>query len=311
MKINQIIFFILLFFSTELKSQQESVQVIWDNVIFYNNLLYGQDDSASQVLDIYIQGEFVGEPEWYIHDSTKRKTLIHFHGGGWLVGDKNSIVGINSELVFYPFLLKGYNIINVAYRKGPGTAPEAVEDALCALGWIVKNASTYNIDPDNLVLMGESAGGHLALVAGFTSRDPEYEKYFSSANAKIRAIINIAGITDIENTESFMRNESSYNWNYPLLWIGDPKRIKTISKKYSPVNLVNKNSPPVITGHGKLDQLVPYQQAITLKSELDNYGIRNRLILFENGAHMSFGKEGTQKFYDEVFKFLFELGLDD
>jgi acetyl esterase/lipase len=303
----QFIFIFLL--SINLHSQVEVPEIIWDNVMIHRDIIYGQDDPASQLLDIYTQSHYVGEPEWYIQDTLKRKTLVHFHGGGWLLGDKTSIVGINSDLVFYPFLTKGFNVVNVNYREGNNTAPAAVEDALYALGWIADNADPYNIDIDKIILMGESAGGHLALAAGILFKKKTYKKSFLTSKIHVCAIINIAGITDIAATLSFMQDESNYDWNYPLLWIGDTSRISSISEKYSPIHLVDKDCPPIITGHGKLDDLVPYQHAEKLHKMLDQYGIKNKLISFEKGKHMAFGDAGTRHFYQEVFLFLDELGL--
>ena len=300
---NFLIIFLLLF-SFSLQSQNDVPEIIWDNVMIHRDIVYGKEDSSVQVLDVFTQSTYAGEPEWYITDTVKRKTLVHFHGGGWLLGDKGSIVGIVSELVFFPFLQKGYNVVNVNYRQGNGTAPAAVEDALYVLGWIAKNAEKYNIDKEKVILMGESAGGHLALTAGMLYKNPDYKKYASGSEINVKAVINIAGIIDIADAQSFMKNESTYNWNYPLLWIGDTSRIKEISEKFSPINLVNKDTPPIITGHGKLDQLVPYQQAEIFHIKLDLHGIKNRLISFEKGKHLAFGREGTQKFYNAVFEFL-------
>ena len=61
----------------------------------------------------------------------------------------------------------GWNVVNVEYRLARVSgAPAAVEDCLCALRWIIRNAKQYNIDITKLVVSGSSAGGHLALTTG-------------------------------------------------------------------------------------------------------------------------------------------------
>ncbi len=89
-----------------------------------------------------------------------RPTLFYLHGGGWL-GDYTKNTAL---FCFLPFLQLGWTVVNVDYRPSSvSLAPAAVEDCLCALRWVVRNASLHNIDLQQLVLMGHSAGGHLAL----------------------------------------------------------------------------------------------------------------------------------------------------
>src|SRR5712671_2007306 len=91
-----------------------------------------------------------------------RPTLINIHGGGWTGGTKEA-----NSLMFLPFLQMGWNVVNVEYRLARvSLAPAAVEDCLCALRWVYRNAKQYNIDVNRIVLTGNSAGGHLALTTG-------------------------------------------------------------------------------------------------------------------------------------------------
>src|SRR5262249_15739299 len=94
--------------------------------------------------------------------ATPRPTLIYIHGGGWTAATKEA-----SSLTFLPFLQMGWNIVNVEYRLARvSLAPAAVEDCLCALRWVYRNAKQYNFDLAKLVVTGNSAGGHLALMTG-------------------------------------------------------------------------------------------------------------------------------------------------
>ena len=86
--------------------------------------------------------------------------LMYIHGGGWVGGTKES-----SVLRLLPWLEMGWAVVNVEYRLGQvSLAPAAVEDCLCALRWVIRNAERYNIDPTRIVVTGNSAGG--------TSRSP-------------------------------------------------------------------------------------------------------------------------------------------
>ena len=89
-------------------------------------------------------------------------TFIYYHGGGWVGGSKEANV-----LRLIPYLEKGWAAVNVQYRLGDvSLAPAAVEDSLCALRWVARNADQYGFDKTRLVVSGNSAGGHLALTTG-------------------------------------------------------------------------------------------------------------------------------------------------
>src|SRR5215510_9252872 len=95
---------------------------------------------------------------------TPQPTLVFYHGGGWVGGTKESAV-----MSIMPWLEMGWNVVNVEYRMARvAPAPAGVEDALCALKFVVAQAKNYNVDVNKIVVTGESAGGHLALMAGMT-----------------------------------------------------------------------------------------------------------------------------------------------
>src|SRR5690349_1192501 len=93
---------------------------------------------------------------------TPQPTLVFYHGGGWIAGTKESAV-----MSIMPWLEMGWNVVNVEYRMARvALAPGAVEDAQCALRYVVGRAKDFNIDTNKIVVSGESAGGHLALTTG-------------------------------------------------------------------------------------------------------------------------------------------------
>ena len=98
--------------------------------------------------------------------TTPQPTVVYFHGGFWAAGAKE-----NSVMALVPWLEMGWNVVNVEYRLARvAPAPAAVEDALCALRFIVSQAETYRVDVQRIVVTGESAGGHLTLMSAMTPR---------------------------------------------------------------------------------------------------------------------------------------------
>jgi acetyl esterase/lipase len=124
-------------------------------------------------------------------------TLIYMHGGFWVAGNKEGAVAM-----LLPWMEMGWNVVNVEYRLGPvALAPAALEDCLCALRFLTTqaNATAYNIDVNRIVVMGESAGGHLALSLGMVpdSANLDLECAAATPLPKVAAVLNWFGITDV------------------------------------------------------------------------------------------------------------------
>jgi acetyl esterase/lipase len=123
--------------------------------------------------------------------------VIQIHGGGWIRGDRPSGSGS-----FGPFFSAGMSVVAVQYRNAiDAPAPAAVLDVLCAMSWVKKNAAKYNFDPNRVVTWGGSAGGHLALMAGYApaSMDPPG----CTDQPKVVAVIDMYGASDVAESLTF------------------------------------------------------------------------------------------------------------
>lgn len=260
------------------------------------NVKYGE--AAEQKLDIYSQGQWIGEPNYWKPDSVKHPTLVYIHGGGWLGGSKDQITPF-----IIAYLQKGWNVVNVEYRTGEGTAPLAVDDCMAALQWLTRNAISYNIDLDNIVISGESAGGHLALITGMLNSIPGSHKYYCGDSLKIKAIVNWFGITDIAGVDNFYKKQNQES-NYASIWVGNPTRMDSISNVFSPVNRITASTPPIISIHGRKDSVVPYDLASAFHIKLSKAGIKNDLVTIDDGKHLGFTNKEYQYIFTRIFDFL-------
>ncbi|HWN80814.1 MAG TPA: alpha/beta hydrolase, partial [Candidatus Udaeobacter sp.] len=146
------------------------------------NVSYGPLDR--QTLDFYLLATPVPAP-----------VLINFHGGGWTGHSKEEM---NVEIL--PYLALGFSVANVEYRLAKDAlAPAAIQDARCALRWMMANGGDYYVDPTRVVLAGSSAGGHLALMAGMAPPDAELDAECPAADSMraVRAILNWDGPIDL------------------------------------------------------------------------------------------------------------------
>lgn len=250
------------------------------------NITYLQANGVELKVDVYQSRDSQGPAP----------TFIYYHGGGWVGGSKEANI-----LRLLPYLEQGWTAVNVQYRLGNvSLAPAAVEDSLCALRWVARNAEEYGFDTDRLVVSGNSAGGHLALTTGMLPADSGLDRQCPGAETpKVAAIVNWYGITDVGDLLDG-ENEKGY----AVRWMGSLPDRNEIAARVSPLNYVNPNLPPIITIHGDADPTVPYDHAVQLHRLLDRAEVRNQLITVPNGRHGGFPADQMLRIYDLVFKFL-------
>lgn len=206
-----------------------------------------------------------------------RPTIVFIHGGGWVNGVKEG-----SVLSILPYLAMGLNVVNVEYRLARiAQAPAAVEDCRCALRWVIRNAKTYGIDVDRLVVTGQSAGGHLALLTGMLPESAGLDRQCpGTEELKVAAIVNWYGITDVNDLLDGPNMKP-----YAVAWLGSTLDRAQIAARVSPLTYVRAGLPPVFTIHGDADPTVPHAHATRLHQALDAAGVPNELMTTAGGTH--------------------------
>ena len=274
----------------------ESSHTFWSHrVNTQYDIAYGK--LTRQKLDIYQQGTWTGPPNYFVPGTSKRPTLVYIHGGAWHGGNK-----ANSAAFLFHYLERGYQVVNIEYRVGANTAPAAADDILLAMQWLSKNAKNYAIDLNNMVVSGDSAGGHLALIAGLESHENKNSKYPLANKISVRAIVNWFGIADLLELDNYF--EKNNGWNYPRLWAGSLDKLTSLAPNYSPIERITANSPDILTIHGDSDKVVPYHQSLNFHKALDKLGVNNKLLTLKGGKHLGFTDKQFQTIYRDIFDFL-------
>jgi len=94
--------------------------------------------------------------------------ILFFHGGGWVIGDLDTHDSLCRQIVH----ATGLQLIAIDYRLAPEHVfPAAVEDACDAHTMLLDRATSWQIDPQRIAIMGDSAGGTLATVVSLHARD--------------------------------------------------------------------------------------------------------------------------------------------
>ena len=103
---------------------------------------------------------------------------VYFHGGGWTSGDKAPLTKYCASQA-----LAGMVVVNANYRKAPRFhMGSMLQDANAVLDWVTRNAASYGGDPQNIVLGGDSAGGHIAALITAATHSPDLADYFDLAD---------------------------------------------------------------------------------------------------------------------------------
>ncbi|MFC5284073.1 alpha/beta hydrolase fold domain-containing protein [Pedobacter alpinus] len=226
--------------------------------------------------------------------------IINIHGGGWARGSKDSQSGFGS------LFKQGYSVANISYRLAvTDKAPAAIEDTRCALIYLIKNAKALNIDINKIVIMGSSAGGHLALMGGLLANNPIFDKNCAGEkNIKVAAIIDKYGVSDI--SEAALGDQSNRTVKF---WLGDKFSDNEFKKSISPIYYVTKNSPPIFIVHGDADPTVSYQQSVELAKKLNKLGVKHEFITVKKGGHGGFVADKSAEVSLKIIAFLKDLGI--
>ena len=266
--------FLVIFFGSFYLDAQPDIQP--------NEISYGYDEK--QKIDFY--------------KGSSDKVLIWIHGGGWLFGDKRAerwIKRFQNHFINH----KELNIYMIGYRVGEATAPNAVDDVICAYKKIISDATLKNLSTDDIVVAGASAGGHLALMVGLSTN---YKNKECAEEISPKAIINIFGITEIKETSKFLDKTKFFKAsNYVKGWIGPDSSLDEISDILSPINLLDEIDLNVLTIHGTKDRWVPYNQAVLLDQKL---GEQHQLLTIDGGGHYYFSDEEDEIIRQTISSFL-------
>lgn len=247
-----------------------SLSAVWAGEIRIEKDIPFLGDGRTEKMDAYLPAE-----------ETKRPVpaVIWIHGGGWISGSKSAKRELN---ICRTLAENGYAAFSIDYHladkdAGPEDAPwpRNIEDCKTALRFIREEAARFGIDPRHIAVSGGSAGGHLALCLGLTAEDAALNKgglYTDQSNA-VSCIIDFYGPTVIDEKRE------------PRFAGKTAEETKENVRKGSPVELVAKDSPPILIAHGTKDELCDISHSRNLAAKMKEIGARYEYIEIPGAPH--------------------------
>jgi acetyl esterase/lipase len=207
-------------------------------------------------------------------DATKPlPAVVWIHGGAWISGDKEHVAPYLRILAS-----QGYTTIGLNYTVGPEAAyPTAVDQLNDALAYITKHATELNVDPDQIVLAGDSAGAQLASQLAALTTNPQYANLLgiapALAPAQLAATILNCGVYDLSRMADL---NGIGAWGFKIaLWAYTG--TKNWSSTYagatmSTIDFVTADFPPTFISGGNGDELT-WIQSVPMTNRLTEAGV--------------------------------------
>jgi alpha-L-fucosidase 2 len=170
----------------------------------------------------------------------------------------------------------GFAWFSISYRLMTDVRQfgDAVQDVEAAIRFVKGHALEYRVDSSRIALIGESAGGQLAAMAALAS----------SPELRVRAVVALYAPTDLLS----LAQDSKYvpQWVYDNLQRSPLSRIIAERlKQLSPIEHVQRDTPPFLLIHGTADPLVPFAQSKAMCERMKGVGASCELYAVAGAGH--------------------------
>ena len=257
---------------------------------FTQDVVYGHAGGATLRLDSSVPAGDRPKNGW--------PAVVLVHGGAWQAGDKTHF-----RSLFDPLTRAGFAWFSVNYRLAPKFPfPACVDDVETAVAWVNAHAAEYQIDPDRVALLGESAGGHLVELVAARAKD--------GSAARPAAVVALYAPSDLSALADYTKSRGISLTPLLSAIFGRPTLDETTARllrEASPLTYVHPGLPPFLLLHGSGDQLVPLAQSVAFQAACQAVGVPCDLVTVRNGPHgMMLWNLIDPTYKDKILAFLTE-----
>lgn len=252
----------------ELATEKRFAVKVVKDVAYYD----GPDaDAQRHKLDLYL-------PE----GAAEFPVLVFIHGGGWTMGSKDQRVPFLGayENLGRAFAERGIGTVLSNYRLSPKHKhPAHIEDVARAWAWVHRNIARYGGRPEQMFVMGQSAGGHLVALLAC---EPKYLQAHGLSVQTIRGVIAMSGVYDLNLAPREGRDARPPGMitqafgNDPAVW-----------REASPLYGVRPGLPPFLVISAAKEWAILRQQSERLVVALRNAGVPTDFLILPDKTHFS------------------------
>ena len=247
--------------------------------------------------------------------SASGAAIVYVHGGGWAVGTRRRMgraFASWSPSALDLLAQAGFVVATVDYRlSGEAKFPAQLHDVKATVRWVRGNAERLGIDPGRVMAWGESAGGHLAVLAGLTGDRPELEGdvgEFAGRSSAVCGVVdwygpmNLLSLSSQHAPDSDKRPDDAGSWESTM--VGAPlQSAPERARAASPISYVHAAAPPIQIHHGTADTFVPFAQSVEFVEALRRAGGNVELVVVDSSDHFWIGAPDLAAIFDASLAF--------
>ncbi len=238
-----------------------------------------------------------------------RPAILYLHGGALIMGSRSWL----NPVQLHKYLDAGYTVIAIDYRLAPqAKLNQIIDDVDDAYRWMRTDGPTlFRIDPTRIAVVGHSAGGYLALLAGsrleprpavvvsfygygdiagewYSRPDVFYNRQPAVTKEEAQQAV---GTSVVAEDEAGKRERFYLYTRQQGVWLQevvghDPHTEPGLFDRLCPIRTVTRDYPPTLLLHGDSDTDVPFEQSVLMARELERRGVRHEFIALPGRGHL-------------------------